>query len=497
VTRACRKDGVITTYDGEKLADKFAAAECKVQTHILHMSAAREGQLGQDVYIDGDRVPVDGRGGGSFANHQNHKDCNGKFVLRDGVVYVLATREMFTGEEVYVHCGSDEEVMMGRKRRVITANIDGGRSIATVPISDLEAPTQAWEAATVAWKESVAAVSKAQGKFDARKKILIEESTKLSTRQKTAAKQKEGSENARRLNEECEAIEITVDAARQATEMARAALEALQAEERQRNGAVDAAVAALNAADARRRGAQDKWNELHTRGATIFRADEDPLALPTVEEVLSQTKFANIINDGHDAKGNAKPPPDDVKGRRTSGRAAVSNPKNDAAWVAPFETETMPGWLGPDGLNWLATTTGSAKTVAAAHALKAGVDDVDRPATTPEQKPLHADSCVPNSHAKARAPWGDAHLAMIVALEDNTPLHIYPFDKGGVRETIILNAGDRVVFRGDLIHCGAAYDKRNVRIHCFLDSTAPTVVQRDPDDTFPVAASGASAYWPI
>ena len=51
------------------------------------------------------------------------------------------------------------------------------------------------------------------------------------------------------------------------------------------------------------------------------------------------------------------------------------------------------------------------------------------------------------------------------------------------RETIELNAGDMLIFRGDLWHAGAAYGHRNIRLHCYLDSRH---VKRTPDSTFPI-----------
>lgn len=33
----------------------------------------------------------------------------------------------------------------------------------------------------------------------------------------------------------------------------------------------------------------------------------------------------------------------------------------------------------------------------------------------------------------------------------------------------MLNRGDVVVFRGDLVHAGAAYEELNHRVHCFLE----------------------------
>jgi hypothetical protein len=46
--------------------------------------------------------------------------------------------------------------------------------------------------------------------------------------------------------------------------------------------------------------------------------------------------------------------------------------------------------------------------------------------------------------------------------------------------TLVLNAGDVLIFRIDLVHAGAAYDEVNVRIHFFLDRAG---IVRQPDQT--------------
>jgi hypothetical protein len=38
-----------------------------------------------------------------------------------------------------------------------------------------------------------------------------------------------------------------------------------------------------------------------------------------------------------------------------------------------------------------------------------------------------------------------------------------------MRKTLILNKGDVLVFRADCVHAGAAFEKDNVRLHCYLD----------------------------
>ena len=62
---------------------------------------------------------------------------------------------------------------------------------------------------------------------------------------------------------------------------------------------------------------------------------------------------------------------------------------------------------------------------------------------------------------------------------------------------LALNAGDVVIFRGDFVHTGAAYDACNLSLHLYVDSPrAPH--QRDAKATYAVdAKGGARAHWPI
>ena len=124
VRRAFAKGTLLTEYYGNEFFDKFAAAKCSPQTHIIHMSVASSGQLGNDVYIDGDREPLEGRGGGSFANHKNKGDCNANFVLLDRRVYLEAVCDIDRDQEVYVNYGTDLDIAMGLKCRVVTLDID-------------------------------------------------------------------------------------------------------------------------------------------------------------------------------------------------------------------------------------------------------------------------------------------------------------------------------------------------------------------------------------
>jgi ectoine hydroxylase-related dioxygenase (phytanoyl-CoA dioxygenase family) len=96
------------------------------------------------------------------------------------------------------------------------------------------------------------------------------------------------------------------------------------------------------------------------------------------------------------------------------------------------------------------------------------------------EQPVHCDYDVEDL-----APLDDRDTprGMLVALEDDTRLVVYPGShrlwssvdgKGPVvgtwRHTLQLDAGDVCFFRGDLLHAGATYTKQNVRIHAYLDS---------------------------
>jgi hypothetical protein len=97
------------------------------------------------------------------------------------------------------------------------------------------------------------------------------------------------------------------------------------------------------------------------------------------------------------------------------------------------------------------------------------------PRSKKKYQPPHADSAERNSLLDA--PVDDVPLACIVALQDGTRLHVWPFDTGK-EEVVTLNEGDMILFRGDLGHAGAEYDEENWRLHIYLDSP---VIERAKD----------------
>jgi hypothetical protein len=83
-------------------------------------------------------------------------------------------------------------------------------------------------------------------------------------------------------------------------------------------------------------------------------------------------------------------------------------------------------------------------------------------------------------------------LLCVFALEDNTKLVVWPESQKLIHgrgrslkpiepKVVWLDAGDAIVFRGDLVHAGAEYETDNLRLHCYIDSKA---VNRYPNRTY-------------
>ena len=80
----------------------------------------------------------------------------------------------------------------------------------------------------------------------------------------------------------------------------------------------------------------------------------------------------------------------------------------------------------------------------------------------------HADSA--RKDMLSAVAYEDVPLALIYALQDDTPLHI--FNRfSHTSQVVMLKRGELLVFRGDLGHAGAAYGSvANERIHAYVDS---------------------------
>lgn len=91
-------------------------------------------------------------------------------------------------------------------------------------------------------------------------------------------------------------------------------------------------------------------------------------------------------------------------------------------------------------------------------------------------------------------------LLFLLALEPATALDVWPGSHRFIgtettdpipRKTLRLEAGDAVVFRGDLVHAGSAYsDVANIRVHVYLDHPR---CPRAPNRTWIVSKHGSAA----
>lgn len=70
-------------------------------------------------------------------------------------------------------------------------------------------------------------------------------------------------------------------------------------------------------------------------------------------------------------------------------------------------------------------------------------------------------------------------LLVLVTLMSETYLDIW--DSVGVHKKLVMEKGDVLVFRADMIHAGSSYEKENIRIHAYLDSP---LVKRIPNRTW-------------
>lgn len=81
------------------------------------------------------------------------------------------------------------------------------------------------------------------------------------------------------------------------------------------------------------------------------------------------------------------------------------------------------------------------------------------------------------SAALSALPNEEFPLGIICTLMPDTTLDVWP---NGEHRIAILNPGDILIFRGDFTHAGSAYDKENVRLHCYMDNKT---VPRTPNRT--------------
>lgn len=120
-TRPFSRGETITEYSGTRLAGKLDAAHLPVQTHIIRRPHP---SLGNDVYIDGIRHQVRGRGGGSFANHRVNPNAEA-VVDGEGRIVLRCVAAISPEDEIFLNYGKGIDVAFGTHRLFVVQDVDG------------------------------------------------------------------------------------------------------------------------------------------------------------------------------------------------------------------------------------------------------------------------------------------------------------------------------------------------------------------------------------
>lgn len=75
----------------------------------------------------------------------------------------------------------------------------------------------------------------------------------------------------------------------------------------------------------------------------------------------------------------------------------------------------------------------------------------------------------------------------IIALEDNTYFDVWEFStdtKKNMYRQLNLSAGQMVICRHDCVHAGAAYDRKNIRLHFYMDVAGRKTVSATQDEFY-------------
>ena len=79
--------------------------------------------------------------------------------------------------------------------------------------------------------------------------------------------------------------------------------------------------------------------------------------------------------------------------------------------------------------------------------------------------PGHIDEAINKMHGLHDA---DIPLSVMVAFMPNTRLRVRPFGSAAHWHVVVMQPGDVLFFRGDLVHHGVGYNDMNARVHCHL-----------------------------
>ena len=109
--------------------------------------------------------------------------------------------------------------------------------------------------------------------------------------------------------------------------------------------------------------------------------------------------------------------------------------------------------------------------------LESYAEQFDDDGSSDHQIPIHCDDALTDESGQPlplydleHPNYSDANVRLsgILAIEEGSKLFIYDKKDGQRVDTVNLNVGDIVIFRGDCWHAGAKYRKRNDRLHFYV-----------------------------
>jgi hypothetical protein len=212
-------------------------------------------------------------------------------------------------------------------------------------------------------------------------------------------------------------------------------------------------------ADNALRGDQEGWNLIHRRGFYHEREGEDASEVDATKLTPDTLRLQPIFNEELQKQSSHR-----MQGCYKAG----GGKKEMHEEVKRFEEEVV---RRLDSKRWRRTASGNGaktfKNAKDAYALYSVVDcekamkfvktgskpkygcaDPACPKGCAKQR-FHGDSAYPKAFLDAGVPWGDVPLIVFQATQDNTVLHVRPFNMDGEEEPVTLNAGDRLWFRGN------------------------------------------------
>lgn len=203
--------------------------------------------------------------------------------------------------------------------------------------------------------------------------------------------------------------------------------------------------------------------KLHTQGYQIYKNTFD-FSEEFLNEVFKQSiGCKTIFNYNSDKKEDYKRKMRDLSQKRKCVKSFVDETTDILSEIAPQ--------LNPN--TWVILKSLPGCQAQAAHTDYLPNDDLKK--TTDETMPLLAIISLmdgtkidvwPNSiRLITNAPMLEGFHSKNV----NTPVQSIKSVQNG-KKVEYLNKGDMLIFRGDLIHAGSAYDVENIRLHVYLDS---------------------------